>query len=87
MGSDVDKQVFIGIGEYLKTKGDMPSTEHVTFSGPELCSWAGRHLGIPEQHAEAALERLVEKKLLQVSSSASSGDLLSIRKRILLRLI
>ena len=87
MGSDVDKQVFIGIGEYLKTKGDMPSAEHVTFSGPELCSWAGRHLGIPEQHAEAALERLVEKKLLQVSSSASSGDLLSIRKRILLRLI
>jgi CRP-like cAMP-binding protein len=87
MGSDVDKQVFMGIGEYLKSNGNLPSTEHVTFSGPEFCGWAGRHLGIPEQHAEAALERLVEKKLIQVTSTASSGNLLSIRKRILLRLI
>jgi len=87
MGSDVDKQVFMGIGEYLKTKGDLPSSEQVTFSGPELCGWAGRHLGIPDQQCEAALVRLVEKRLLQNTSDASSGNLLSIRKRILLRMV
>lgn len=87
MGSDVDKQVFMGIGEYLKSMGDLPQGEQVAFSGPELCSWASRHLGIPESQATEALHRLVEKRFLQQKTDASSGYLLTISKRILLRLV
>ncbi len=87
MGSDVDKQVFMGIGEFIKSQGDIPPGDVVTFSGPELCSWASRHLGIPEQQADEALVRLLEKRFLQSRSSASSGDLITISKRVLLRLI
>jgi hypothetical protein len=87
MGSDVDKQVFLGIGEYIKSQGDLPQGDLVVFSGPELCRWASRHLGIPEQQADAALLRLLEKRFLQRQNNASSGDLLTISKRILLRLV
>ncbi len=87
MGSDVDKQVFLGIGEYIKSQGDLPQGDLVAFSGPELCRWASRHLGIPEQQADAALLRLLEKRFLQRQNNASSGDLLTISKRILLRLV
>ncbi len=87
MGSDVDKQVFLGIGEYIKSQGDLPQGDLVAFSGPELCRWASRHLGIPEQQADAALLRLLEKRFLQRQKNASSGDLLTISKRILLRLV
>ncbi|MCK5736890.1 MAG: hypothetical protein KAH21_10440, partial [Spirochaetaceae bacterium] len=87
MGSDVDKQVFLGIGEFLKSKGDIPSGDYAAFSGSELCSWASRHLGIPEQQADAALLRLLEKRFLQKKTSASSGELITISKRILLRII
>ncbi len=87
MGSDVDKQVFLGIGEFLKSRGELPQGESVAFSGPELCSWSSRHLGIPEKQAEAALIRLLEKRFLQKKSDASSGDLISISKRVLLRII
>ncbi|MDT8297769.1 MAG: cyclic nucleotide-binding domain-containing protein, partial [Spirochaetaceae bacterium] len=64
MGSDTDKQVFLGIAEYLKSCGELPQGDLVAFSGPELCSWASRHLGIPEEHTKAALERLVEKRFI-----------------------
>jgi CRP-like cAMP-binding protein len=87
MGSDLDKQVFLGIGEFLKSQGELPSGDVVSFSGPELCRWAARHLGIPEQQVEAALNRLLEKQFLQRRASSSSGDLLTIRKRVLLRLV
>jgi CRP/FNR family cyclic AMP-dependent transcriptional regulator len=87
MGSDIDKQVFLGIGEYIKSQGDLPQGDLVAFSGPELCRWASRHLGIPEQQADAALLRLLEKRFLQRQNNASSGDLLTISKRILLRLV
>ena len=87
MGSDVDKQVFLGIGEYFKSKGDIPTGDYVAFSGPELCGWASRHLGIPEQQAEAALKRLLEKRFLQGKSDASTGDLITISKRVLLRIL
>jgi CRP-like cAMP-binding protein len=87
MGSDVDKQVFLGIGEYFRSKGDIPPGDYVAFSGPELCSWASRHLGIPEQQAEAALTRLLEKRFLQRRNDVSSGDLITISKRVLLRII
>ncbi|RKX79591.1 MAG: hypothetical protein DRP70_04250 [Spirochaetes bacterium] len=87
MGSDVDKQVFLGIGEFLKSQGELSQGESVAFSGPELCSWASRHLGVPEQQAEEALTRLLEKRFLQKKSDASSGDLITISKRVLLRII
>jgi CRP/FNR family cyclic AMP-dependent transcriptional regulator len=87
MGSDVDKQVFLGIGEYIKSQGDLPQGDLVVFSGPELCRWASRHLGIPEQQADAALLRLLEKRFILKQKKASSGDLFTISKRILLRLV
>ncbi|MDF1568502.1 MAG: cyclic nucleotide-binding domain-containing protein [Spirochaetaceae bacterium] len=87
MGSDTDKQVFLGIAEYLKSCGELPQGDLVAFSGPELCSWASRHLGIPEEHTKAALERLVEKRFIHQKVDASSGDLLTISKRVLLRII
>lgn len=87
MGSDVDKQMFLGIGEFIKSQGKVPQGDLVAFSGPELCSWASRHLGIPEQQAEAAILRLLEKRLLQRKVDASAGDLLTISKRVLLRLV
>lgn len=87
MGSDVDKQIFLGIGEYLKSQSNVPQGELIAFSGPELCRWAARHLGIPEQQADAAILRLLEKHLLQKKKDASSGDLLTISKRVLLRLV
>jgi len=87
MGSDVDKQVFLGIGEFFKSQGELPSGDYVAFSGPEICSWASRHLGVPEQQAEEALTRLLEKRFLQRKSDASSGDLITISKRVLLRII
>ena len=87
MGSDVDKQMFLGIGEYIKSQGKVPQGDLVAFSGPELCSWASRHLGIPEQQADAAILRLLDKHLLQRKVEASTGDLLTISKRVLLRLI
>ncbi len=87
MGSDVDKQMFLGIGEFIKSQGKVPQGGLVAFSGPELCSWASRHLGIPEQQADAAILRLLDKHLLQRKVDASAGDLLTISKRVLLRLI
>ena len=87
MGSDVDKQMFLGIGEYIKSQGKVPQGDLVAFSGPELCSWASRHLGIPEQQADAAILRLLDKHLLQRKVEASTGDLLTISKRVLLRLV
>lgn len=87
MGSDVDKQVFLGVGEYIKSCGDLPSGDFVPFSGPEMCSWASRHLGIPEKPAAQALERLVQRRFLHTKADSSTGDLLMISKRILLRMI
>ena len=87
MGSEIDKQMFLGIGEYLKSQGIVPQGDFAAFSGPELCRWAARHLGIPEQQADAAILRLLEKHLLQKKKDASSGDLLTISKRVLLRLV
>ena len=87
MGSDMDKQVFLGVGEYLKSRGDLPSGDFVSFSGPEMCGWASRHLGIPEQQAEQALSRLMEKRLLHLKADSAAGDLMMISKRILLRMV
>ncbi len=87
MGSDIDKQVFLGIGEYIKSRGEVPVGESVTFSGPELCRWASRHLGIPEDHASESLKRLTERRFLQDRSGSADGDLLAISKRVLLRMI
>ncbi len=87
MGSDLDKQVFLGVGEYLKSRGDIPSGDFVPFSGPEMCRWASRHLGIPEKQAEQAVDRLIQKRFLHSKPDSFDGDLLMISKRILLRMI
>ena len=87
MGSDTDKQMFLGIGEYLKSQGDLPAGEVVTFSGPELCRWASRHLGIPEDAAQESLKRLTDRRFILPRSDSASGDLLAIAKRVLLRMI
>ncbi len=87
MGSDADKQLFLGIGEYVKSMGNLPAGDTVTFSGPEFCRWAARHLGIPEDTARESLKRLTQRRFVQARSDSSSGDLLAIGKRVLLRLI
>jgi len=87
MGSDTDKQVFLGVGEYIKSQGELPAGDFVSFSGPELCRWAGRHLGIPEDQASGALQRLVDKRFLHQKSDNAAGDLLAISKRVLLRIV
>ena len=87
MGSDTDKQLFLGIGEFIKSRGEIPPGELVKFSGPELCGWASRHLGIPENLASEALKRLTDRRFLQDHSSASDGALLGISRRVLLRII
>ena len=87
MGSDTDKQVFLGIAEYLKSKGELPQGEIVTFSGPELTRWASRHLGIPEDQASEALKRLLSKRFIHERTDAAAGDLLAISKRVLLRMV
>ena len=87
MGSDLDKQMFLGVGEFIKSQGDLPAGESVCFSGPELCRWASRHLGISEEQARKALNRLVVRRLLHEKADASTGDLLTVSKRVLLRII
>ncbi len=87
MGSDTDKQVFLGIAEYIKSQGEIPSGDFVTFSGPELCRWAGRHLGIPEDQVGEALLRLTERRFINHRSGKADGDLLAISKRVLLRMV
>ena len=86
MGSDMDKQVFLGVGEYLKSLGETTAGDFVPFSGPEMCRWAARHLGLPEQQAAQALDRLVQKRFLHTKVDSAAGDLLMISKRILLRM-
>lgn len=87
MGSDVDKQLFLGIGEYIKSQGDLPVGDSVTFSGPEFCRWAARHLGIPEAQAIESLKRLTTRRFIHPHSDSAAGDLLAISKRVLLRMI
>ena len=87
MGSDTDKQVFLGVGEYIKNQGELPPGDFVVFSGPEMCRWAARHLGISENHVAQALRRFVDKRFLHDKNDAVDGDLLTISKRILLRIV
>ena len=87
MGTDIDRQIFLGIGDYLKSKGEVAQTEEIAFIGADLCRWASRHLGIPEDQSAEALKRLVQKRFIHERRDASSGTLLVIKRRILLRLV
>ncbi|MCG8454289.1 MAG: cyclic nucleotide-binding domain-containing protein [Spirochaetales bacterium] len=86
MGSDIDKQVFLGIADYIKRFGLQPNGDEVEFSGPELCRWASRHLGIPEKQAAHSLNRLVGKRFIQSKAQSGGGSLMSISKRVLMRI-
>jgi CRP-like cAMP-binding protein len=87
MGTDLDRQLFLGIGDYLKSKGELPQTEEISFIGADLCRWAGRHLGIPEDQSTEALKRLVQKRFIHQRRDSTDGNLLVIKRRILLRMV
>jgi hypothetical protein len=75
MGSDTDKQVFLGIAEYLKSRGELPQGDLVAFSGPELCSWASRHLGIPDEQTKGGSRTSGGKTVYSSESGCLVGGL------------
>ncbi len=89
MGSDLEKQVFLGFGEYFNNTSSM---EQLSLSNGMIVDvnhfskWSSRHLGIPESSIPSAVRGLLKRKVIHRVTGNDDDSQVFIEKRIILRM-
>ncbi|MBN2656124.1 MAG: cyclic nucleotide-binding domain-containing protein [Spirochaetales bacterium] len=89
MGSDIEKQVFLGIGDYFSHTGsmtDLSANNGVMIVVDDFARWASRHLGIPESSIPNAMAELIKRKVVHRVPGTDDDTHVFIEKRIILRM-
>ncbi|MBB6480136.1 cyclic nucleotide-binding domain-containing protein [Spirochaeta isovalerica] len=89
MGSDIEKQVFLGIGDYFSHTGsmtDLSANNGVMITVDDFAKWASRHLGIPESSIPNAIAGLIKRKVVHRVPGSDDDTHVFIEKRIILRM-
>lgn len=89
MGSDIEKQVFLGLGDYFSHKGsqtDLSVNNGVILSVSDFAGWASRHLGIPESSIPGAIADLIKRRVVHKVPGSDDESHIFIEKRIILRM-
>lgn len=89
MGSDIEKQVFLGIGDYFSHTGsmtDLSVNNGVMISVEDFSRWASKHLGIPESNIPGAITGLLKRKVVHRVPGSDDDSHIFVEKRIILRM-
>jgi len=89
MGSDIEKQVFLGIGDYFSHTGsmtDLSANNGVMIVIDDFARWASRHMGIPESSIPNAIAGLIRRKVIHRVPGSDDDSRVFIEKRIILRM-
>lgn len=89
MGSDIEKQVFLGIGDYFShtcSMSDLAANKGVIISVADFSRWASKHLGIPESNIPGAINGLLKRKVIHSVPGSVDGTHIFVEKRIILRM-
>lgn len=89
MGSDLEKQVFLGLGDYFSHTGsmtDLSANNGIVVSVSDFAKWASKHLGIPESSIPSAIAGLMKRKVVHRVPGSDDESHIFIEKRIILRM-
>lgn len=90
MGSDIEKQVFLGLGDYFNhtgSKTDLSTNNGVVIEVDSFAKWASKHLGIPESSIPNAISGLLKRKVIHTVPGSDDETHIFIEKRIILRML
>ncbi|MBI9100528.1 MAG: hypothetical protein JEY91_18765, partial [Spirochaetaceae bacterium] len=89
MGSDIEKQDFLGLGDYFNNTGsktDLSANNGVFIEVHKFAKWASRHLGIPESSIPSAIAGLLKRRVIHNVPGSEDESHIFIEKRIILRM-
>lgn len=89
MGSDIEKQVFLGLGDYFNrtgSKSDLSANNGVVVEIDNFAKWASKHLGIPESSIPGAISGLLKRRVVHTVPGYDDETHVFIEKRIILRM-
>lgn len=89
MGSDIEKQVFLGLGDYFSNTGsqaDLSANNGIVIDVGKFGRWASKHLGIPESSIPNAISGLLKRKVVHNLPGSEDEKHIFIEKRIILRM-
>ncbi|MDA3812145.1 MAG: cyclic nucleotide-binding domain-containing protein [Spirochaetaceae bacterium] len=89
MGSDIEKQVFLGLGDYFShncSLEDMAQNKGIIIDIRQFAAWASRHLGIPESLIPDAIKGLMKRRVVHNVPGSDDETHIFIEKRIILRM-
>ncbi len=89
MGSDIEKQVFLGFGEYFNSTNLLESlsqSKGLIVDISMYSKWASKHLGIPESSIPGAIKGLLKRKVIHPVAGSDDYANIFIEKRIILRM-
>ena len=90
MGSDIEKQVFLGFGEYfnnISSLDELTQSNGIVIDIIQFAKWASRHLGIPESSIPNAIGGLLKRKVIHTVPGSNEETHIFIEKRILHRML
>ncbi len=89
MGSDIEKQVFLGFGEYFNNTSNIEALSQnngIIIEIIKFSKWASKHLGIPESSIPNAVKGLLKRKVIHTVPGSDDEARIFIEKRIILRM-
>ena len=89
MGSDIEKQVFLGLGDFFNHTSsleEMSKSNGIIIEINQFAKWASRHLGIPESSIPGALQGLLKRRVIHNVPGSNEDTHIFIEKRIILRM-
>jgi CRP-like cAMP-binding protein len=89
MGSDIEKQVFLGLGDFFNhtsSLAEIAQSNGAIVNIDQFAKWASRHLGIPESSIPNAISGLLRRKVIHNVPGSEDEASIFIERRIILRM-